>query len=412
MMEKGRDEEFRKKTRFVIKLGKVLHACGATSHRVERHLTNVTHLLGLKGSFLVSPTTFTCAFWEEDELDQFIHIERVNPGDDNLGRLWEVDHLVESIASGRTSFETGLAELDRLSLSPANYSFAMDAASWVLTGASFAALLSTNPHDVVVSAAISLLIFLLAKLSGNNPQIGPLQPILAPFVAGIVAAFVASCGWALNVPFVILSSIIFYIPGLALTAALSEIASRDLVSGSSRLVDAVMLLFKIFFGAALGMAVARLFWEVSPVTALPAILPAWKTGPALLGLSLGLTVAFNIPWRKAGWGLISAVIAFAVAEAGTARFDMIAGVFLGAMAVGLYSNLFARLTKAPSSVLVTQGIVLLVPGSKTFMILNSWVSGQDILPGVSSLSQALMTFIALVTGLLFANALLPANKSL
>lgn len=411
-MTKGHDEEFRKKTRFVIKLGKVLHACGATSHRVERHLTNVTDLLGLKGSFLVNPTTFTCAFWEEDELDQFIHIERVHPGDDNLGRLWEVDHLVESIASGRISFEKGLAELDRLSLSPANYSFAMDAVSWGLAGASFAALLSANPNDVVVSAAISLLIFLLAKLSGKNPLLGPLQPILAPFVAGIVAAFVASCGWVLNVPFVILSSIIFYIPGLALTAALSEIATRDLVSGSSRLVDAVMLLFKIFFGAALGMAVARLFWEIPSVTAPPATLPAWKTWPALLGLSLSLTVAFNIPWRKAGWGLISAVIAFAVAEAGAARFDMIAGVFLGAMAVGLYSNLFARLTKAPSSVLVTQGIVLLVPGSKTFMILNSWVSGQDILPGVSSLSQALMTFIALVTGLLFANALLPANKSL
>ncbi len=412
-MVKARDEEFRKKTRFVIKLGKVLHDCGATSQRVERHLTNVTHLLGLEGSFLVSPTTFTCAFWEDDELDQFIHIERIYPSDNNLGRLWEVDQLVENIAGGQTSFEVGTAELDRLSQSPANYNVATDAFSWVLIGASFAALLSRNASDVWSAAGLSLLIFLIAQIGGRQPRFQPVLSILSPFVSGIAATGIASFGLNLNVPFVILSSIIVYIPGLALTVALSEIASRDLISGSSRLVDALMLLLKIFFGAVLGMKVAQLFWEIPAVPAdLPATLPDWKTWPAVMGLSLGLNFAFNIPWRKAGWGLVSAAIAFGVAEAGASRFDMIGGVFLGALAVGLYSNLFARLTKAPASVLVTQGIVLLVPGSKTYMILNSWISGRDILPGVSGFQQALMIFVALVVGLLFANALLPANKSL
>lgn len=54
-------------------------------------------MLGLNGSFLISPTTFTFAFWEDDEMDQFIHIERAEPGEINLGQLWEIDRLVESI---------------------------------------------------------------------------------------------------------------------------------------------------------------------------------------------------------------------------------------------------------------------------------------------------------------------------
>ena len=61
---------------------------------------------------------------------------------------------------------------------------------------------------------------------------------------------------------------------------------------------------------------------------------------------------------------------------------------------------------------MTQGIVLLVPGSKTYMILNHWVSGENILPGASGGDRALMVFIALVAGLLFSNALVPTQKSL
>jgi uncharacterized membrane protein YjjP (DUF1212 family) len=100
--------EFRMKTRFVVKLGRALHECGTTSQRIERHLMNVTRMLGLNGGFLISPTTFTCAFWENDELDQFIHIERVEPAENNLGKLWEIDRLVETISDCKTPIEESM----------------------------------------------------------------------------------------------------------------------------------------------------------------------------------------------------------------------------------------------------------------------------------------------------------------
>ena len=87
-------------------------------------------------------------------------------------------------------------------------------------------------------------------------------------------------------------------------------------------------------------------------------------------------------------------------------------MFLGALAVGLFSNFYSMILRGPGSILMTQGIILPVPGSKTYMILNHWVSGADILPGASSGNHALMVFIALIAGLLFSNALLPTQKSL
>ena len=44
-------------------------------------------------------------------------------------------------------------------------------------------------------------------------------------------------------------------------------------------------------------------------------------------------------------------------------------------------------------------------------MLNQWISGESILPGESG-SAALMIFITLTVGILFANALLPPQKSL
>ncbi|MCP5543485.1 MAG: threonine/serine exporter family protein [Akkermansiaceae bacterium] len=405
--------DFRRKTRFVVRLGRALHECGTTSQRTERHLMNVTRMLGLNGSFLISPTTFTCAFWDEDPLDQFIHIERVEPADNNLGRLWEIDRLVESIADGRLSFSEGADELDRLADAPLNYSFGANAFSWALMGGSFSALLSANPLDCIAAALLSLVLCFIDRSAARHSSWGPVVTILAPFVSGVLAGSAAAFGIGINVPFVILSSIIIFIPGLALTVALTEISARHLISGSSRLVDAVMLLLKLFFGAIGGMAAAKLIFEgiQSPVEWLP-LLPDWKTWPAIAGLSFGIGIALNIPPRKMLWGLLSAAIAFGAASLGESWFGMYAGMFLGALAVGLYSNLFSRLTRGPGSILMTQGIILLVPGSKTYMILNHWVSGQDILPGASSGNQALMVFIALIAGLLFSNALLPTQKSL
>jgi uncharacterized membrane protein YjjP (DUF1212 family) len=403
-------EDFRKRTRFVIKLGRALQECGASSERIERHLTNVCTMLSIHGSFLISPTTFTCAFWEEDEMDQFIHIERAEVGEINLGRLWEIDRLVESIDQQQVDFGEAPDRLRELEQSPPHHSKALHALSWVLTGASFSILLSPNLLNSIASAVVSLLLFAITRLCSTAPSWKPVTLIMAAFVAGSTSAALA--GFGINPPFVILSSIIVFIPGLALTVALTEISVGHLISGSSRLVDATMTLLKLFFGTLSGIAVVSLL----PLTGFTASfdvpeMPGWRVWPAILGLSISLGIAFNIPKQKMIWGMSAAFIAFATSKLGEIHFGMYTGMFFGALSVGLFSNLFARITKGPGSILMTQGIILLVPGSKIYSILNHWVSGEAILPPDSG-AKALIAFIALIVGLLFSNALLPPRKSL
>lgn len=84
-------------------------------------------------------------------VDQFIHVERVEPAENNLGRLWEIDRLVESIADGRLSFSEGNDQLERVITAPWTYSLWANAFSWALIGGSFAALLSSNAQDSIAA---------------------------------------------------------------------------------------------------------------------------------------------------------------------------------------------------------------------------------------------------------------------
>lgn len=407
--------EFRKRTRFVVKLGRALHECGSSSERIEQHLNNVTCMLGLHGSFLVSPTTFTCAFWEDDELDQFVHIERVEQADYNLGRLWDIDHLVENIEMGNLTFEQGIEELQNLPEKPPAYSFSTNLLSWIVTGGCFSALLSRNPFGAATAALISLLIFFIVRHTSAHPGWKPVSSILAATAAGFIASAFAAIGLPINPPLVALSAIIIFIPGLPITVALTEISAGHLISGSSRLVNAAMILLKLFFGTITGIAITRSLDPHLPrlfhLEGTPPEIPAWGIWPVLVGLAVSFGIALNIPRQRLGWGILAVIIAFTSATLGEKYFGTFDGVFLGALAVGLYANLFSRMTRGPGSVLLTSGIIVIVPGSKVYSILTQWVSGESILPAQSG-STALMAFIALTAGLLFANAFLPARKSL
>ena len=64
-----------------------MHEYGTSSYRLERLLTETTHLLGLNGTFLITPTSMNFIFWEDDSEGETSYIARVAPGGIDLNRL-------------------------------------------------------------------------------------------------------------------------------------------------------------------------------------------------------------------------------------------------------------------------------------------------------------------------------------
>lgn len=414
-------DEFLNKRKFIIRLGKALHKFGTPAYRLEAHLQNVSAKLGLEGYFLVSPTSMTFVLNHDDSPEsaeatsvnaqEYTHIARVTPGELDLGSLARCDKLVDELASGERNLQEAIERLADIESRPNPYGAVLTCSSFTASAAAFAMLMESSWNDVLWAGLSGFMVFWLVFLAERSRRMAEMLEPLAAIVCALGACAVSVFDPGINIPVVILSGIIIFIPGLALTIGLAELAARDLISGTARVMDAMMLLFKLYFGAVLGMTLGRaLFGHVTYVE--PPAVPEIAHWLAVPILSVCLVFIFRARLKDAFWGILAGVIAYSCAELAMMYFTSSIGIFFGALAVGVYANLYARWMKAPASIALLQGIVILVPGSKAYIGLNAMISGEIMLNQVAIGSQVFLIFMSLIAGLIFANVLMPPRRTL
>jgi uncharacterized membrane protein YjjB (DUF3815 family) len=164
------------------------------------------------------------------------------------------------------------------------------------------------------------------------------------------------------------------------------------------------------FGVALGTHIGSYFFG-KPAFVDPIMLPGWTEAIALCVAPSALSVGMRAPARFIPAITLACMLAFGSARIGANYLGTELGVFLGATLLGVGSNLFARFTRRPSGIVLIPGMIMLVPGGMGFRGLSALLRG-DVVSGVETLFLVAMVAIALVTGLLVANALVPPRKAL
>ncbi|MFT6388721.1 MAG: uncharacterized membrane protein YjjP (DUF1212 family) [Cellvibrionaceae bacterium] len=404
-------DEFNQKRRFIIRLGKALHKYGTPAYRLEAHLQEVSQNLGLQSSFMITPTSLTFVLSEDEDNQEYNHIVRVKPGDIDLGSLARVDALVDELSSGSRTLDDAVERLEEIANKSEPYSRLMNFLAFGGSSGAFAMLMHTNWNTIIWSTVIGFVVSLIHFWSEKSVRVGSMLEPFVALIAALLASAVAVYDPSTNVSLVVLSSIIVYIPGLALTLGLSELAARNLVSGTARVMDAIMSLFKLYFGAFLGVAIAKLFWRDIELT-LTANTADWTLWVAVTVLSFSLIILFKARVKDAPWGMLSGYIAFGTTLWGSLYLGPALGAFVGAFVLGLYSNLFSRVMNLPSSLVLLLGLVMLVPGSKVYIGLNTAVAGQAMLNTTDAGTQSFLIFMSLVAGLIFADVVFPSQKRL
>ncbi|WP_330925414.1 threonine/serine ThrE exporter family protein [Candidatus Sororendozoicomonas aggregata] len=402
---------FKAKYQFIIKLGTALHAFGIEAYRLEAHLNRISHSQGITGSFLVTPTTLTFVFSSLDKQLEHTHVSRVKPGDIDLGKLADVNDVIEQLIAEEITVVQAHIRLNEIEASPPLYSSVLSLGAFGVSSGAFAMLIGTDWLNIVFATGLGIVCYLFVYCSQFYPRMTlGLEPLVA-CVNGLIAIGAHAIEPAIHVPLAVLSSIIIFIPGLSITLGLNELAARELISGTARLMDAVMLLFKLYFGAMLGIALGSKLWGEADIPDAN-VLPGWSAWVAVLILSTSLGAVFNVRYKDVVWGVGSGFLAYATGIAGIMLLGDALGYFIGALAVGLYGNLYAIWKKSPATVVLLQGIVVLVPGSKTYMGLNGLITGYSIVSDPNLGTNTFLVFMSLVAGLIFANIMLPTKQEL
>jgi uncharacterized membrane protein YjjP (DUF1212 family) len=405
-------KEFIQIRRFILKLGKMLHKYGSPSFRLEAYLTEIATCLGVHASFISTPTSLSIVLWSDRHEDEYNHAARMQPGELDMNSLSLTDELANQVLAGEISLEQADKRLDEIDTMPSPYNKIITAVAFSLSTSAFAMLMGAGWPEIICSGILGLIVYIWTLWAMVSKRVNLMLEPVASFSVGLAACainYYLDIGF--NIWLIILSSLIILVPGLSLTMGLAELSSRNLVSGTARIMDATMQLFKLYFGAFLGITLGyQLFGQQE--LAVADTLPLWVNWLGVFMLSIGLIAIFRTRLKHVPWAIASTFIAYGASTYGSAYLEHGLGAFVGAFSLGVFANLFSRIANAPSTIVAMHGLIVLVPGSKTYIGLNSFISGQDFVKADHIGQETFFILMSLIAGLIFANVVMPTRKAL
>jgi uncharacterized membrane protein YjjP (DUF1212 family) len=392
-------------TAFLLRLGRAFHGMGYPSHRLEEMLSDAAEAMGVEAQFFATPTSIFAAFGSGEGQRTFL--SRVEPGELHLERLRRVQQIARAVMRGERTPAEGVAALEALDREPARWHPVLSALALGAAAAAAARFLGGGAVEVPLAGALAMLIGALAGMDLLSPAARRVFEPLAAFLVALVVHGLATRMTFSTYP-ATLGALMVLLPGLAFSAAMSELNSQHLVSGTARLTGAIVRFLGIAFGVALGTRIAELLWGVAPHLD-PVALPGWTENVALFVAPLGFTVLMRARPSDAPTILGVCVLAFMGGRWGAATLGPELGVFVGAFVAAALSHLLARRLDQPPLVTLTPALLLLVPGSIGFRSLALLMESK-VLGGIEAAFRMVIMFAALVAGLQVAGVAVPAPR--
>jgi uncharacterized membrane protein YjjP (DUF1212 family) len=391
----------------VLKLARALHTYGYSAPRLEGILGATADRLGLHGHrFFSMPTQIMAAFGPEAR--QHTHLLRVEPGEVNLSKLAALEQVSLDVAHGRVSPREGMAHIQRIVAAPSPYGPALVTTAFGVLSGSVCQFLGGGWHEIIVASVLGLGVGLFALVAERHARLSRVFETLAAFLVSAAALGLARLVGPLSVFVATLSGLIVLMPGLLLTTAITELATRHLASGTLRMSSAFMTLLGIVFGVALGTRLGAAAFGF-PVVQAVGDLPAWTAIAAVLLASASSVVILRADLGDAPWIIAAGVLGVASGRLGASRLGLEIGTFVAAFGVALASSAYERWRHRPAPVVLVPGILLLVPGSIGYRSVASLME-RDTVAGVDTAFTMILTAVSLVAGLLIAGVLVPEPR--
>ncbi len=384
---------------FVLELGRALQTFGVSAATLETALGRVADHLGLEGALYATPTGFLASLRKEGHHSK-TYLQRIEAGESNLEKLAEAEGLVDLVLQGEVDVAGARARLAALKARPNRYGTTRVIGAFGLSGLGVARCFEGGWREMLLGALLGLLVGLAVTSLQRRHNLNRLAPLLGGLVSAAGAALLAGLLSPASQAILILCGIIVLVPGLGLLVSMQELGTGNLVSGTARLAGTGLVFVLLAFGVGLGQ---RMVGTLQPPPMDPVPLPAWTLVPALALTALSFLVVFQGRMEDYGWTLAATVLGWGAARIGTQMLGPEAGAGLAALVLGSACNLWARRTRRPGATLLLPSLMLILPGSLGFRSLTLMLHQQP-LEGLQAGFQAMVVTIALMLGLLLANA--------
>ncbi|GGK97764.1 uncharacterized membrane protein YjjP (DUF1212 family) [Curtobacterium luteum] len=274
-----------------------------------------------------------------------------------------------------------------------------------LTSAGLAVVFRCPWWAVLLALGVGALVGVIGLVLRRFREALAIVPFLAAFVSTAIVGLVAAGTGFDHVPlFAVCAPVAVFVPGALITNALLELTAADIVTGSSRLMQGIIMLGFMAAGIAAGSALTGLHVDPSSAALVgevagvgtdrggwEAVPPYWVSWVAVVFLAVGLGLVFQSGWRLT---LVSVVVM-------TSAYGLLTGitpiggsvVATGATAALLFvaTRVLERIVPViPANVSFFPAFLLLVPGTVGLVAVATF--------DPVALATPLATFVSLCVG--------------
>lgn len=394
--------------------GHILLENGAEIYRVEETIDRICGYYGVnsENAFVLSNGIFLTAGSARESF--FAKVQHIPVSGTHLNKVAAVNQLSREIVEGKHTIQDAYRILEEIRTMPGKKRWMQTLASGV-GSAAFCIFFGGTFGDSLAAFAAGICLYLyvlwlsvphLSKIVGN---------IGGGALVTVVCCLLYLMGVGENLNFMMIGTIMPLVPGVAFTNSIRDVADGDYISGSVRMLDALLVFFCIAIGVGIGFSLISLvpgsgtlqemgqLAEGSGSGAMGDIEMFGQLAKEILSAVVGtvsFSVLFGVPREYypycgfiggAGW-LVYCLAELFLPGSGPC--------FVATAVVILLSRTAAVVKRCPVTIFLIAGIFPLVPGAGVYWTVYHIVM-EELFLAVSTGYSAMKETIAIVMGIVF-----------
>jgi uncharacterized membrane protein YjjP (DUF1212 family) len=389
------------------KIGTGLIASGSAVGMVENTLSRIAQAYGVDCTIIALPNHI---FFELDHPGhKQVEIAVQGLTTMQLDMVSELAELIDQVEKKQISLSQANQRIDLIESKKPRFGAVIVTIGYFLSCIGLTMLFRPDAKSLLISGAAGMLVGLIVLLFKWLPRFDLLLPVFSAIIVSTIIFTLTQMGYILGPANLLITPLILFLPGSLLTIGMIELASKQIISGSARLIYGATVLLLLFVGISVGLNLSGLAGH--QVYAYEAVFFPWWApilGTALFGV--GTFIRLSGANRDLFWMLLVLYLAMLGQAFGEKYVNSYIGAFLGALVMALSSEIIARSPRrTPALVSQTLAFWFLVPGARGLLSVTNILS-ENIQGAAIGLGQVAVLVIAISLGVLLGTLLVSPSK--
>ncbi len=335
--------------RYLLKLCRALMLYGAPTHRLEEYMTMSSRVLEIEGQFLYMPSCMIISFDDSTTHTTEVKVIREPQGID-LGKLRDVHNIYKEVVHDKLGVEEATERLDEVMKRRPKFRTWFRVPMYGIASACVAPFAFEGRFiDLPIAFLLGCIVGLLQLVFAPSNE---LYAHVFEVSAAVITSFLARGFGSINngqlfcFSTLAQSSIALILPGYMVLCSSLELQSHNIVSGSVRMVYAMIYTLFLGYGITIGASLYGMM-DKNATSATHCQNPLNRGWYFLFvpGFTLCLCIINQAKWKQTPIMTFMALAGFCVNSYCSTYFEGNSQIsnMLGALTIGILANLYSRL---------------------------------------------------------------------